>query len=594
MTNYLQRVQQIRTLMRERLHVQGIIVPRADVYQSEYVVGADERLYWLTGFTGSAGFALILEDAAAIFVDGRYTLQAQQEVDPHLFTVYHFPEFSPKTFLKRYLKKGDTIAYDPWLTTKTDFDRWQKIMGELEGTFTPLSENPIDILWQDRPSRPLNPVQLHMEIYAGKSFKDKIEYVQQSLVEQNVDFFVCNAPESICWLLNIRGEDFPFTPIIDTFALIPAVGKCELFIDSRKISAQVKLALESYVTFREYGSFREIIPQIGEKGKVLLDRQRAPLWVAQALPESSIHWGMDPCTLMKAVKNTIEKKGMRQAHVKDGVAVTKFLAWLSQTLTDNDCLDELIIVDQLECFRQEQDGYRGPSFSTIAGFGSNGAIIHYRPTPHTNKVIEGDGLLLLDSGGQYFEGTTDITRTIAIGIPTLEQKDRFTRVLKGHIALAMAIFPQGTTGSQLDSFARQPLWQAGLDYPHGTGHGVGSYLSVHEGPQRISKMPTNVSLLEGMVLSNEPGYYKPHNYGIRIENLVLVQTQPSQETYESAMLGFETLTMVPMDTRLIDPELLTPQERQWLNEYHEQVRETLLPHLDTETAAWLIEATQEI
>lgn len=594
MTIYLQRIQKIRTLMRERFGVQGVLIPRADVYQSEYVVEADERLYWLTGFTGSAGFVLILEETAALFVDGRYILQAQQEVDPDLFTVYHYPDVSPKTILQKAFKQGDKVGYDPWLTTKTDYDRWHKILTDIQGEFLPLGENPVDVLWQDRPARPLTPIQIHMEMYTGQSVQEKIEKVQGILREQNRDLFICNAPESICWLLNIRAEDFPFTPMVDGFAFIPQIGKCDLFVDSRKVSSQVKLALDKYVTFREYGSFCDAISKIEPGQSILLDSGRSPLWIAHHLKESSLHWGIDPCSLLKAVKNPIEMEGMRQAHVKDGVAVTKFLAWLSKALQENESLDELKIVDQLEFYRQEQKGYRGPSFATIAGFASNGAIIHYRPTLHTNKIIEGDGLLLLDSGGQYWEGTTDITRTLLIGMPDQEQKDRFTRVLKGHIALATAIFPAGTTGSQLDSFARQPLWQVGLDYNHGTGHGVGCYLSVHEGPQRISKMPSHVGLLAGMVLSNEPGYYKTNHYGIRIENLILTQVSEPQEDHELPLFQFETLTMVAIDTRLIAPELLTTGERQWLNDYHLRVREALLPHLDTETAAWLIEATQEI
>ncbi len=594
MTIYQHRIQQVRKFMRERLATQGVIIPKADVYQSEYVTPADERLSWLTGFTGSAGYAIVLQDAAALFVDGRYILQAEGEVDPEIFSVYHSPEFSPKTFLKSYLKQGDRIGFDPWLMAKAEYDRWQANLKELDVEFVPIQENPVDVLWHDRPQRPLSSIKLHDQTFAGLSVSEKLNKVQNTLKDQNHDLYICNAPESICWLLNIRGEDFPYTPFIDAFALIPQQGKVDLFIDSRKIPSDVSQELEPYVTFREYGIFGEAVGQAREGSRVLLDVQRSPLWLSHQLTHSSIRWGNDPCALMKAVKNPIEREGIRQAHIKDGVAVTKFLAWLSQRLLNDEPLEELILVDQLEHFRKLGENYKGPSFSTIAGFGSNGAIIHYRPTPETNKIIEGDNLLLLDSGGQYLEGTTDITRTIAIGTPNEEHKDRFTRVLKGHIALATAVFPRGTTGSQLDALARQPLWQAGLDYQHGTGHGVGCYLSVHEGPQRISKTPSLVELQEGMVLSNEPGYYKPHHYGIRIENLILVRSQEMQQHYELSMLGFETLTLVPIDTRLIVIEMLTTAERQWLNDYHAQVRETLLPHLDTETAAWLIEATEEV
>ncbi|HXF90960.1 MAG TPA: aminopeptidase P family N-terminal domain-containing protein, partial [Candidatus Nitrosotenuis sp.] len=385
MTIYQERVQQVRTFMRERLAVQGFIISRADVYQSEYVVDADERLSWLTGFTGSAGFAVILENKAALFVDGRYTLQASQEVDPNLFDVFHYPEVNPKSFLQTNLHQGDKLTYDQWLMAKVDYDRWHKIAQELNIHLCPVSENPVDILWYDRPSRPLNPIQLYPEHLAGQSTQDKLATIQALLQQQNIDTFICNAPESICWLFNIRGSDFPFSPLVDAFAIIHQKGKSELFIDSRKIPTDFIKPLSSFVTFREYGVFSEAIRQLTKK-HILLDGHRAPMAVTQLIPESAnIHWGNDPCTLLKAIKNPVEISGMSHAHVKDGVAVTKFLAWLKQALINEETIDELGIVTQLEIFRKEQEGYQGPSFSTIAGFGANGAVIHYRPTDKTNK-----------------------------------------------------------------------------------------------------------------------------------------------------------------------------------------------------------------
>lgn len=593
MSTYHQRLQQCRTFLRERLGAQGVIIPRADVYQNEYVVPADERLNWLTGFTGSAGYAVILPQTAGLFLDGRYTLQAKQEVNSDLYQVFQVPDFSVKAFLEQNLQEGDKICFDPWLTTKSDVDRWSKVIEDLHAEFIPASENPIDILWHDRPERPLEEIYLYPENYAGMSVHDKLELITDKLHQQGADVFICNAPESICWLFNIRGKDFPYSPLIDAFAFIYRTRKSEIFVDSRKLTPDVINALEPYVTFREYGSFSGHVADIKDI-KVLLDPKRTPFWATMHLDKASIVWGQDPCSLAKAVKNSSEIAGMRQAHIKDGVAVTKFLAWLDQSLANEAPLDELILVDRLEAFRQEQNNYQGPSFATIAGVAGNGAVVHYRPTPESNKKIQGDCLILLDSGGQYLDGTTDITRAIPVGIPTEEQRDRFTRVLKGHIAIATTLFPKGTTGSQLDVLARHSLWQAGLDYDHGTGHGVGCYLNVHEGPQRIGKSPSSVALLPGMILSNEPGYYLEGQYGIRIENLVLVQPVTVPLNQERPMLCFETLTLVPINTRLISTELLTAAERQWLNDYHAQVRETLLPHLDTETAAWLIEATEEV
>jgi Xaa-Pro aminopeptidase len=585
-----QRLAALRSLLSE-WGGHGFLIPRCDAYQGESVAPCDERLAWLTGFTGSAGMAVVLQDKAAIFVDGRYTLQARNQADTELYEVYPMSALPPCTWGKKNLKKGEKVFYDPWLHTLDD-KKWGEKACEAAGAeFVPARQNPIDQIWTDRPKRQLNPIYPHEIQYAGVNSEEKRQSIAAALREKKADAAILTAPESLSWLLNIRGNDIPCTPVAQGFGILWADGTVDLFISLEKMTPEVKGFLGASVRCHDLVTLESTLRKIKDKA-ILIDPTLIPVALAQNLEGCQLIQASDPCLLPKAVKNKVEIEGMRQAHVADGVAVTCFLAWLSKAPIGT--ITELDAVEKLLTFRQKNTLFGGPSFETIAGAGANGAIIHYHPTPETNHLLEKDSLFLLDSGGQYPTGTTDITRTVAIGAPTPEQKDRLTRVLKGHIALATALFPIGTTGSQLDPLARQFLWQAGLDYDHGTGHGVGSFLSVHEGPQRIGKAPSTVALQPGMIVSNEPGYYKTGAYGIRLESLVLIVEKGIPEGGERPLLGFQTLTFVPIDTRLIQLEMLTQEERNWLNQYHADVREALLPHLDAEEAGWVIEATKEI
>ncbi|HVB14920.1 MAG TPA: aminopeptidase P family protein [Stellaceae bacterium] len=579
------------TLKAHRLD--GFIVPRADEHQGEYVPVCGQRLAWLTGFTGSAGMAVVLAGRAALFVDGRYTLQAAAQVDPELFEIRHLVDEPPAQWLASTLGKGMVVGYDPWLHTPQEVERLRGGAERAGATLKPVT-NPIDHIWPGRPPMPLAPVVPHPDRFAGESADSKRARIARSLADSGVAAAVLTAPESIAWLLNIRGGDVPHTPLPLSFAILRADGSVTLFIDRRKLAPGLDRHLGNTVTIEvpeRLGPTLEILAASGRP--VQVDPASAASWIFDRLEESGarIHRAADPCLLPKACKNPVELDGTRAAHRRDGAAVTRFLAWLAREAPKGS-LREIAASDRLEAFRKEGQYFRDLSFPTISGAGSNGAIVHYRATPESEKPLLPGTLYLLDSGAQYLDGTTDITRTVAIGAPSEEMRDRFTRVLKGHIALATARFPKGTTGAQLDSLARRALWQKGLDYDHGTGHGVGSYLSVHEGPQRISKAPNAQPLLPGMIVSNEPGYYKTGAYGIRIENLIVVQ--PSPEGGERDMLCFETLTLAPIDRNLIARELLMPEEIAWFDAYHARVREVLTPLVDAATAEWLAAATAPI
>ena len=587
-------------LLREELAARGLdgfIVPRADEHQGEYVPLCGQRLAWLTGFTGSAGMAIVLKERAALFVDGRYTLQAAAQVDHLLFEIRHLTEEPPAKWLGTVLNKGAVIGYDPWLHTPQEVERLQGGAERAGATLKPVA-NPIDHVWPGRPPAPIAPVVPQPERFAGESAAAKRARLGKVLAEDGVAAAVLTAPESIAWLLNIRGGDVPHTPLPLSFALLRRDGSVTLFIDRRKLAPGLDRHLGKSVAVEppeRLAAALEVLAASGER--VQVDPATAASWIFDRLEESggNIHRAADPCLLPKACKNAVELEGTRAAHRRDGAAVTRFLAWLAKEAPKGG-LREIAASDRLEAFRREGQYFRDLSFPTISGAGSNGAIVHYRATPETEKVLEPGTLFLLDSGAQYLDGTTDITRTVAIGTPNPEMRENFTRVLKGHIALATARFPKGTTGAQLDALARMALWQKGLDYDHGTGHGVGSYLGVHEGPQRISKAPNAQPLLAGMIVSNEPGYYKTGAYGIRIENLVAVQPSPDGATGvgEREMLCFETLTLAPIDRNLILRELLDADELAWLNAYHARVREIVGPQVDAETAAWLGQATAPI
>ena len=582
-------------LLREELgrrKLDGFIVPRSDEHQGEYVPPAGQRLAWLTGFTGSAGLAVVLADRAALFVDGRYTLQAAQQVDAQVFEVRHLVDEPASKWLGSALKPGMVVGYDPWLHTPEEVERFRAGAERAGASLRPAEENPLDKVWAGRPPAPLAPVVPHPDSFAGESAEVKRSRVGSALAEDGIAAAVLTMPESIAWLLNIRGGDVPHTPLPLSFAVLRQDGSVTLFIDRRKLAPGLDRHLGNAVTIEMPDRLGPALDALASSGaRVQVDPATAASWVFDRLEKSggNIHRAADPCLLPKACKNPVELAGTRAAHRRDGAAVTRFLAWLAREAPNGE-LREIAASDRLEAFRREGEHFRDLSFPTISGAGSNGAIVHYRAMPETEKRLEPGTLYLLDSGAQYLDGTTDITRTIAIGQPSAEMRDRFTRVLKGHIALATARFPRGTTGTQLDAFARRGLWQAGLDYDHGTGHGVGSYLSVHEGPQRISKAPNAQPLLPGMIVSNEPGYYKTGEYGIRIENLVVVQPADGSRG-ERDMLCFETLTLAPIDRALVDLDLLQDDEIAWLDAYHARVRAEIGPLVDPDTARWLEAAT---
>jgi Xaa-Pro aminopeptidase len=572
----------------------GFIVPRADEHQGEYVPPRGQRLAWLTGFTGSAGLAIVLRERAAIFVDGRYTLQAAQQVDGSLFEIHHLIDEPPARWVASALERGAVLGYDPWLHTPNEVERFATATGKAGAVLRAVESNPLDRVWTDQPAEPLGPVVPHAEVFAGESAQSKREGLARGLVEDGIAAAVLTMPESIAWLLNIRGGDVAHTPLPLSFAILRNDGTVALFIDRRKLAPGLELHLGNAVSVLappELGPALDALAAAG--GRVQADPATAAAWIFDRLDRAgaTIHRAADPCMLPKACKNPVEIEGARAAHRRDGASLTRFLAWLAREAPKGR-LTEIAASDRLEAFRREGEYFRDLSFATISGAGSNGAIVHYRAMPETEKRLETGTLYLLDSGGQYLDGTTDVTRTVAIGEPSREMRDRFTRVLKGHIALALTRFPKGTTGTQLDAFARCSLWQAGLDYDHGTGHGVGSYLGVHEGPQRISKAPSTQPLLPGMIISNEPGYYKTGAYGIRIENLVLVQ--PAESGGEREMLGFETLTLAPIDRNLVEPSLLDEDELDWLDAYHARVLDSLTPLVDPATAEWLAAATAPI
>jgi Xaa-Pro aminopeptidase len=568
----------------------GFVVPRADEHQGEYVPPCGQRLAWLTGFTGSAGLAVVLRERAALFVDGRYTLQAAAQVDRDLFEIRHLVEEPPAEWIAAALAPGMALGYDPWLLTPNEVERLRAAADKAGAAMRAVADNPLDRVWQDRPARPLAPVVPHDERFAGESAQEKRSRRGAALAAEGIAAAVLTMPESIAWLLNIRGGDVPHTPLPLSFAIVRQTGEVTLFIDRRKLAPGLDRHLGNGVAIAAPEEFGPALDTLAAEGRVRADPATAAAWIFDRLAAAGaqIRPAADPCLLPKACKNPVEIDGTRAAHRRDGAALTRFLAWLAREAPQGR-LTEIAASDRLEALRREGRHFRDLSFPTISGAGSNGAIVHYKATPESEKRLEPGMLYLLDSGAQYLDGTTDVTRTIAIGEPSPEMRDRFTRVLKGHIALAQARFPKGTTGTQLDAFARRALWQAGLDYDHGTGHGVGSYLGVHEGPQRISKAASTQALLPGMIVSNEPGYYKTGAYGIRIENLVLVQ--PMAEEGEREMLGFETLTLAPIDRRLVEPRLLAPEEIAWLDAYHARVREVISPLVDRETASWLDQAT---
>ena len=584
-----ERLASLRAELKRR-GVDGFLVPRTDEYQGEYVPESAQRLTWLTGFTGSAGLAIVLPETAAMFTDGRYTLQAATEVDGTLFQRRHITEQPPSAWIAAELKPGQTLAYDARLHTLGELERYRAAAEKAGGKLAAFDGNAVDAVWTDRPAPPLAPVVAQPMEFAGESAESKRRRIAAAVVEAGADAAVLTSVDSIAWLLNIRGGDVPHTPLPLSFAVLHRDASVDLFIDARKLTPGLDAYLGAAVRIADQAGFGPFLEKLAADGKrVLADPASAAAWVFDRLGKAVLR-GTDPCQLPKACKNAVELQGTRDAHRRDGAALTRFLAWLARESAGGK-LREIEVSDRLEAFRREGANFRDLSFPTISGAGANGAIVHYRASPATDRVLERGSLYLVDSGAQYLDGTTDVTRTVAIGTPTAEMKDRFTRVLKGHIALALCHFPKGTSGSQLDALARASLWQAGLDYDHGTGHGVGAYLGVHEGPQRISKMPSAQALLPGMIVSNEPGYYKTDAYGIRIENLVVVEKLDGVGEAGREFYGFETITLAPIDRNAIDASLLSPDEIAWLDAYHARVRASLTPLVDAETKAWLATAT---
>jgi Xaa-Pro aminopeptidase len=578
-----------------RRGLSGFILPRADRHQNEYVPPSEERLAWLTGFTGSAGCAVVLADRAVLFVDGRYTLQARDQVDGAIFTFAHLVETPPATWLEANLPAGSKLGYDPWLHTVDGAERLAKACAAAGANFVPAEPNPVDAIWLDHPKPPRGAITLHDLRYAGESASAKLTRIGADIAKTKADALVISDPHAVAWTFNIRGADVAHTPLPLAFAIIPQIGRPTLYVEGVKLSNAVRHTLAELADIHEPADFVRDLTAFGKAHcTVRLDQATGADALSRIVTSSGgkVRRGNDPIALMKAVKNPVEIAGARAAHVRDGAAVAHFLAWFEREAPGGK-LTEIEAVEALESFRRETNLLKDVSFPTIAGAGPHGAIVHYRVTRATNRKIAPDELFLIDSGAQYEDGTTDITRTVVVGKPTAEMRTRFTLVLKGHIAIAHAIFPEGTSGAQLDSFARAPLWAAGLDFDHGTGHGVGSFLGVHEGPARISKLGT-VALKRGMILSNEPGYYKTGAYGIRIENLVLVIEAPAAAGGEKPLNTFETLTLVPIDQRLIDPALLSAEEILWLDNYHAKVELALSPLVDTATKPWLEKATRPL
>ena len=571
----------------------GFLVPMDDEYQSEYVPPCAQRVAFLSGFTGSAGTIIVLADKAAFFTDSRYTLQASKQVPADLFAVFDSAEKSPTTWLEENIAKGAKLAYDPWLHSIDGVERLKKTLAKANAEALPSPHNLVDAIWPDRPAAPLAPIYPHEISCTGKESSEKRTTLAAELKKKNLASFIVSDPVSIAWLLNVRGGDVANTPLPFSRAILHDDATVEWFVDPRKVTETLPAHLGPQVKIQSPEEFPEALDQLAKQGKTILVDNNASVWIADRLRAAAakIEFGEDPCTLPKAVKNPTEIDGARAAHRRDGAALVRFFAWLDQNWQNN--LTEISVEHKLASFREENNNYRGPSFDTISGVGEHGAIVHYRVTRESDAPLKSGQILLLDSGGQYLDGTTDVTRTVILGTPSAEMRDRFTRVLKGHIALAAIRFPEGTTGSELDVLARQYLWEIGLDYGHGTGHGVGSYLGVHEGPQGISKR-NKIPLQPGMVVSNEPGYYKAGHYGIRIENLQTVVEILGLPGSGKKIFGFETLTLAPIDRKLIDPALLTASEIKWLNDYHQRVLTVLRPMLDAPTTLWLEAATHPL
>ncbi|MCA3556412.1 aminopeptidase P family protein [Aestuariivirga sp.] len=579
------RVALLRAELKRR-KLTGFFVPRADEFQGEYVPAYAERLRWLTNFRGSAGVAIVTLKKAAIFVDGRYVIQVRQQVDEKIFAPFHLMDEPPDQWIGKNLKKGSRLGFDPWLVTAGQAKRLAEACAAVGAAFVPVETNPIDAVWKDQPPRPMAELATQPTQFAGRTAAEKIKDLRKGL--SSIDAMVLTQPDSVAWLFNLRGFDVPHTPVVAAYAILPARGKAQIFIAGEKLPEDVRQHLKAIATPHEPGDIGAALKALGKaRARVLID----PAWTPERIrgmlvkARATVVTGADPVLLPKARKNATEQEGARAAQRRDGVAVSRFLCWLEKEAPKGG-LTELDAAAKLKAFRAETDELKDLSFETIPASGPHAAIPHYHATEESNRKLSLNEIFLIDSGAQYIDGTTDITRTVIVGTPTAEMNDRFTRVLKGMVGLSMIRFPKGTTGSQIDILARRHLWCAGLDFDHGTGHGVGAYLSVHEGPARINKSD-RTPLEPGMILSNEPGFYKQGDYGIRIENLVMVHEARPVAGGERPMLGFETLTLAPIDRRLIAVELLSEAERTWLDAYHARVLKEVGDRLDGAELDWL-------
>ena len=561
----------------------GFIVPRADVHQGEYVAARDERLQWLTGFTGSAGFCVVLPDVAGVFIDGRYRTQVKAQVDLAHFTPIPWPEVKPGDWVREKLASG-RVGFDPWLHTADEVERLERSLEGSGVTLVPINENPVDAIWRDQPAAPFGKAFVHPLDLAGESHAEKRARLAEGLRKAGQKAAVVTLPDSLCWLLNLRGADVPKNPVLHGFVGVHDDGRVDLFVAPAKLDDAVRAHLGPEVAVQVVEGFAEALMNL--PGPVRVDKATAPLAVADILRGAGVEvvWGDDPCRLPKACKNPAEIAATREAHLRDGAAMVEFLHWLDEAAPKGG-LTEISVVQALEGFRRATNALHDISFDTISGAGPNGAIMHYRVTEETNRPVQQNELLLVDSGAQYLDGTTDITRTVAVGDPGEEARECYTRVLQGLIAISRVRFPKGLPGRDIDALARYNLWVAGQDYDHGTGHGVGAFLSVHEGPQRISRV-SEVPLEAGMILSNEPGYYREGAFGIRLENLIVVQEAPALGD-NRAQMAFETLTFVPFDRRLVLAGELSPAERRWLDAYHAEVLHKLGGRVSGTTLDWL-------
>ncbi|MDQ1186441.1 aminopeptidase P family protein [Agrobacterium larrymoorei] len=593
------RVEALRATF-DALGIDGFLIPRADEYQGEYVPECAERMAWLTGFTGSAGVVLVTRSQAIVFVDGRYTTQLASQVDPAVFTGGDLVGAPPAKWLGEHAPTGFRLGIDPWLHTSAELLRLEKALAEKGGSVVLLAANPLDPLWEGRPAEPLEPVTIQPEAFSGTPAQQKIDKIAEDVKNRKAEAVLVTDPSSIAWIFNIRGNDVPHTPHPLARAIIHADGKADLFLDERKLNGEVKDYLNGLVTLHAPTEIEPTLRVLAENGaSILVDADVVPVALTRLIKDNggTVIEATDPVKLPRACKNEAELAGSAAAHIQDGAAMVEYLAWLDSQQPGT--VTEIQAVTKLEQARARlgeamQNPLKDVSFDTISGSGPNAAIIHYRVTTDSDRHLQDGEMFLVDSGAQYVNGTTDITRTVAIGNVPEEQKRFFTLVLKGVIAISDAKFPKGTRGCDLDPLARIALWKAGADYGHGTGHGVGSYLSVHEGPQRISRV-SQQELLPGMILSNEPGYYRPGAFGIRIENLIYVREAEAIKGGDQPMLSFETLTWCPIDRRLIVVSLLTEDERTWLNDYHAETREKLMPLISDESVKqWLLAATDAL